>query len=165
MVNTGGQPDKLMLQPLDLPPKVRQRLGHAGLDGVIHFSGVGRADLLERPLLALLASFDCSEQMVSQAIDLTPGWIEAGKVVISGFHSRLEKQVMNSFLRRRSPVVKVLDRGLSCYRPRPNEAEALAQGRMLIITAFTAKSATPSRESRRRRNLQVLALAAERYLP
>ena len=39
-----------------------------------------------------------------------PEWVKAGRVIVSGFHSPLEQQVLHSVLRRTGRVVKVLAR-------------------------------------------------------
>ena len=89
----------------------------------------------------------------------------AKNVVISGFHSPLEQQVLRSVLRRKGHVVKVLARGMTDYRPQPEEREPLAVGRMLVITACPPEVRRTTRETALARNELVLALAAEIVAP
>jgi predicted Rossmann fold nucleotide-binding protein DprA/Smf involved in DNA uptake len=127
------------------------------------FTGVGAADLLERPLVGLVVGSDYSREMLVKTIDQLEDWKEAGKVVVTGLHTRLEKQVLSSLLRRRSPVVKVLARGMTHYRPRPNEALALEQGRMLVITVLAPGFAFATNTARSLGQRLITSLAPELY--
>jgi len=95
--------------------------------------------------------------------------VKAGRVIISGFHSPLEQQVLRSLLRRNGRVVKVLARGLGGksaeYRPLPEEHAPLAAGRMLVITACPPEVRRTTRETALARNRLVLALATEATAP
>ena len=91
--------------------------------------------------------------------------IKAGRVIVSGFHSPLEQQVLRSVLRRKGRVVKVLARGMTDYRPTAEEREPLAAGRMLVITACPPEVRRITRETALARNRLVLALASEIIAP
>lgn len=95
-----------------------------------------------------------------------PQWVKAGKIMVSGFHSPLEQQVLRSLLRHQGRAVKVLARSFSgqCadYRPPPEEREPLTSGHLLVISAFAP---TVHRATALQRNRLVLALAIERVIP
>ncbi|HQA27098.1 MAG TPA: hypothetical protein PK893_13235, partial [Candidatus Competibacteraceae bacterium] len=85
--------------------------------------------------------------------------------IVSGFHSPLEQQVLRSVLRRKGRVVKVLARGMTEYRPRPEEREPLAAGQMLVITACGPEVRRTTRATALARNKLVLALSADMIIP
>lgn len=128
-------------------------------------AGIGNAALLDEPLLGLIASRECPGHVLLETLDRVPEWVKAGRVIVSGFHSPLEQQVLRSVLRRKGHVVKVLARGMTDYRPQPEEREPLAVGRMLVITACPPEVRRTTRETALARNELVLALAAEIVAP
>jgi predicted Rossmann fold nucleotide-binding protein DprA/Smf involved in DNA uptake len=127
--------------------------------------GVGETALLAEPLLGLIASRECPGHVLLETLDCVPEWVKAGRVIVSGFHSPLEQQVLHSALRRKGRVVKVLARGMTDYRPTVEEREPLAVGRMLIITACPPEVRRTIRETALERNRLVIALASELVVP
>ena len=79
--------------------------------------GVGEPALLTEPLLGVIASRECPGNVLLDTLEQVPQWVQAGRVILSGFHSPLEQQVLRSVLRRQGRVVKVLARGMTDYRP------------------------------------------------
>lgn len=147
---------------ISLPPLCTQRIGTELANRII---GVGEAVLLAEPLLGLIASRECPGHVLLETLDRVPEWVKAGRVVISGFHSPLEQQVLRSVLRRKGRVVKVLARGMTDYRPTAEEREPLAVGRMLVITACRPEMRRTTRETSLARNRLVLVLASEIFAP
>lgn len=146
-----------------LPSDCHQRIGP---DLAARILGVGESSLLAEPLLGLIASRECPGHVLLETLDRVPEWVKAGRVIVSGFHSPLEQQVLRSVLRRKAGrVVKVLARGLSDYRPSSDEREPLATGRMLVITACPPDVRRTTRETALARNRLVLALASEVVVP
>ena len=152
--------------PLLLPVTLRDRLG---IDAPEPLAGVGNVALLNEPLLGLIASRECPGHILLETLERVPEWVKAGKIMVSGFHSPLEQQVLRSLLRRQGRAVKVLARGFSgqCadYRPTPEEREPLNNGRLLIISAFAPAVHRTTRASALQRNRLVLALAIEQIIP
>lgn len=109
--------------------------------------------------------FDNIDQTLLPALRDTleefPTWVRAGRVILSGFHSPLEQQV----LRRHGRVVKVLARGLTNYHPPELEMEPLEQGRMLVLSLFSEQIQRTTRETSLARNRLVLALASDLVIP
>lgn len=127
--------------------------------------GVGETALLAESLLGLIASRECPGHVLLETLDRVPEWVKAGRVIVSGFHSPLEQQVLRSVLRRKGRVVKVLARGMTDYRPTADEREPLTTGRMLVITACPPEVRRTTRETALARNRWVLALASEIIVP
>ncbi|MDP2783500.1 MAG: DNA-processing protein DprA [Sulfurimicrobium sp.] len=148
--------------PVFLPAILRDRLG---ADAPEQLASVGNVALLDEPLLGLISSRECPGHVLLETLDLVPEWAKAGRVIISGFHSPLEQQVLRSAQRRDGRVVKVLARGMTDYRPTPEEREPLTSGRMLVVTAFAPIVTHTTRETALARNRLVLALATEIIVP
>ena len=147
---------------ITLPERARRYLhspGQATIDAV------GNLALLDEALLGLLASRECPGRALLETLDRVPEWINADRVILSGFHSPLEQQVLRSALRRHGRLVKVLARGLTDYRPLPEEREPLTTGRMLVLSACPPEVRRTTRDSAIARNRLVAALAAELCVP
>lgn len=102
--------------PVILAATLRDRLD---LDAPEQLAGVGNVALLVEPLLGLISSRECPGHVLLETLDRVPEWVKAGRVIVSGFHSPLEQQVLRSLLRRNGRAVKVLARGMTNYRPTP----------------------------------------------
>lgn len=148
--------------PVPLPPHCAQRVGAEIATRIV---GAGETALLAEPLLGLIASRECPGHVLLETLDRVPEWVKAGRIIVSGFHSPLEQQVLRSVLRRKGRVVKVLARGMTDYRPTAEEREPLAAGRMLVITAFPSQVRRTTREDALVRNRLVWALASEHCVP
>ena len=152
--------------PIALPANCAQRVGAELATRIV---GVGETALLDEPLLGLIASRECPGHVLLETLDRVPEWVRAGRVIVSGFHSPLEQQVLRSLLRRNGRAVKVLARGFggqsADYRPSPEEREPLASGRMLVLSAFAPSVTRITRATALTRNRLVLALATEIVAP
>lgn len=148
--------------PVTLPPFCAQCVGPEIAARIV---GAGETALLAEPLLGLIASRECPGHVLLETLDRVPEWVKAGRVIVSGFHSPLEQQVLRSVLRRKGRVVKVLARGMTEYRPAPDEREPLTAGRMLVITACPPEVRRTTRETALARNRLVLELATEIVVP
>jgi len=133
--------------------------------GQVTIDAVGNLALLDEPLLGLLASRECPGQVLLETLDRVPEWVKADRVIVSGFHSPLEQQVLRSALRRHGRVVKVLARSLTDYRPLPEEREPLTTGRMLVLSACPPEVRRTTRDSAIARNRLVIALATDIVVP
>jgi predicted Rossmann fold nucleotide-binding protein DprA/Smf involved in DNA uptake len=148
--------------PIRLQPPLAERIAPELAALLV---GVGNADLLAEPLLGLIASRECPGRALIETLDRVPQWVKTGRVVVSGFHSPLEQQVLRSLLRREGSAVKVLARGMTDYRPRDEEREPLAAGRLLVLSASPPSDTRITRASALARNRLVLALAFEVCTP
>ena len=147
---------------LSLPTTLHNRLGAAA---PAQWTGVGNPALLDERLLGLLASRECPGHVLLETLDLVPTWVKSGRVIVSGFHSPLEQQVLRSLLRRKGRAVKVLARGMRDYRPTLEELEPLTSDRMLVLTACPPVVRRTTRATALARNRLLLALTAEIFAP
>ena len=150
--------------PILLPPHLTPRIA---TDLATRFIGIGNPALLAEPLLAFIASRQCPGHVFIETLERVPHWAKAGRVLVSGFHSPLEQQVLRSLLRRQGRAVKVLARHLPPgrdYRPAALEREPLTQGRLLILSASPATENRTTRASALARNGLVITLSDEHYV-
>lgn len=118
----------------------------------------GNIELLQLPKTAFLSSRNISPPSVMACYDWATQQRSAGRCVISGFHSSLEKDVLHFLLKGTQPVILVLGRAL--YRNLPEElVKPLNEGRLLIVSVVS----TPrqSEETTLRRNQYIIENADE----
>lgn len=151
---------------ITLPFDFLQRIGPALAGKIV---GVGEVSLLGAPLLGMIGSRECPGQVLLETLEHVPKWVKAGRVIVSGFHSPLEQQVLRSVLRRKGRVVKVLARGLdperSVLRLTPEEGLALRESKLLVISPFGSDVTRTTRVTSLQRNQFVLALSDKTVVP
>ncbi len=149
-----------------LPSHCAQRVSP---EFVAEIRGTGNTALLSEPLLGLIGSRECPGQVLLETLEHVPQWVKAGRVIVSGFHSPLEQQVLRSVLRRKGRVVKVLARGLdpdrSSLRLTPEEGLALRESRLLVISPFGSDVTRTTRVTSLQRNRFVLSLSEMTVVP
>lgn len=119
---------------------------------------LGSKDLLKLPKTAFLASNTISSETVLRCYDWATEMRNQGKCVISGFSSKLEKDVLHFLLKGNQPIVMVLARQM--YKVIPADLkETLEQNRLLIIS--TSQAVRQSRETALARNRYVCEIADE----
>lgn len=118
----------------------------------------GNIELLRLPKTAFLSSRKISSVAVLKCYDWATQQRSAGRCVISGFHSQIEKDVLHFLLKGTQPVILVLGRTL--YKNLPDELiKPLEEERLLIVSVVS----TPrqSEETAQRRNRYILDNADE----
>ena len=94
---------------------------------------LGNKELLKLKKTAFLASNTIPLDMVLRCYDWASGKHEEGECVISGFSSKLERDVLHFLIKSKCPVILVLARRL--YSNTPEELrEPIEQGRLLLIS-------------------------------
>ena len=139
------------------PSQIRQRLSRSSLPPL---SALGNLDLLALPKTALFCSARCPGRAILPAYDQAVHWRDAGRCVISGFHSPVEKECLQIMLRGSQPIIICPARALPQRVP-PDWKKPLDAGRLLILSAFTATARRVTAELAARRNELVAALADE----
>ncbi len=120
----------------------------------------GNKDLLDRELVAFLASRKATPHDAQLAREWAESICQTDKVVISGFHSPLEKEILNILLENHRPVIIALGRALYKKVP-PHLQSAFDEGRLLFVS-FRGYS-SHSCNSAQQRNWGIAALADEIY--
>lgn len=151
----------LSAQDAKYPARLRDRLG-AVSPGVLQL--LGEPALLDLPMTALCSSVHCPGLAINAAYDQAAKWRDAGRCVISGFHSPMEKECLRILLCGPQPLIICPARSLENLRVPREWRESLQRGRLLVVSAFgpTEKRATAGLAARR--NELVAALADEVWI-
>ena len=119
---------------------------------------LGNKDLLKLPKTAFLASNTISSETVLRCYDWATEMCRQGRCVVSGFSSKLEKDVLHFLLKGNQPIIMVLARQM--YKVVPADLkEALEENRLLIIS--TSQAVRQSRATALARNRHVCEMADE----
>lgn len=121
-------------------------------------SYLGNIDLLKQPLVA----FFCSRRYAPKAALASYDWATAqrDKVIISTFHSPLEKDVLEFLLKNKQPVIYVRTKRI--YRRVPERfKEALDENRILFVSLFPDTVERDSDATAYQTNRYILANASE----
>lgn len=86
---------------------------------------------------------------------------DEGVTVISGFHSRVEKECLRILLRGKQPIIICLARAMEKIRLPSAWCMAMEGNRLLILSPFEKRPPRPTVESARQRNELVAALSDE----
>lgn len=140
------------------PHRLMQRLG---TEAPASISVLGPYGPLSSPMTACFCSRSTPGATILKAFDQAAAWRDAGRCVISGFHSPLEQQCLDILLRGKQAIVMALARGLGKLRLPAAQRKALVDGRLTIISPFSATERRATADLARRRNRFVAALADE----
>lgn len=121
---------------------------------------LGNQELLNLPKTAFLCSRKVPATVVLQCYDWAIAQRQAGHCVISGFHSKLEKDVFHYLAKGTQPVIMALHRGLKTKWDAAI-TNMLNEGRLLIITPFDETVKRGTKETAYLRNHLMLQLADE----
>jgi predicted Rossmann fold nucleotide-binding protein DprA/Smf involved in DNA uptake len=124
------------------------------------FHTLGNTDLLQHHKVAFLCSRKCPTEVVLKSFDWAIKQREKDTCVISGFHSRIEKDVLHYLLKGTQPIILVLARGMMKKWPAAIKT-ALDASRLLIITRYSDSVTHASEETCYQRNRLMLELADE----
>jgi len=120
---------------------------------------LGDVAIAELPKTAFLCSRAYPAGAVLRIYDWAKAARERGECVISGFHSALERDVLEILLGGEQPVILAAARVLP-KRHAPAVRRALRDGRLLMVSALPASAARITSATARRRNQFMLAVAA-----
>ncbi len=93
----------------------------------------GPIELLEQDIVAFFASRNSTDKARHLALKWAEEIIHTSKIVISGFHSPLEREVLDYILSRNRSVIVALGRGLYSRIPTYLKT-AFNEGRVLFIS-------------------------------
>jgi len=123
----------------------------------------GNEKLLDLHKIAFLCSRKCPAHIVLKSYDWAIEQREKGNCIISGFHSKIEKDVLRFLLKGNQPIILALARGLK-ERYSPEIKSAIDDGRLLIISPFDKSVIRPTSKSALQRNELMTELADEIFI-
>ena len=124
----------------------------------------GNRTILEAHKTAFLCSRKCPSEIVIKSLDWAVEKKNTEQCVISGFHSRIEKDVFNILLKGRQPIILVLARGMKTHWPAEIKT-ANNQERLLVISPFEKSITRTTQKTANIRNKYMLQIADEIYIP
>ena len=114
---------------------------------------------LNGDIWALFCSSRCPAQIILKAHELAQQFRELGVPTIGGYHSPVEKECLRVLLRGSQPIILCPARSIENMRLSPAWKGALAEGRLLILSAFDSKHRRSTAALASQRNAFVAALA------
>jgi|GEM_PF-646618 len=138
------------------------RLAPCDLSGL---AAVGSHQLLQSERTALFCSAQTSGDSILRAHDTVRYLRDTERTVISGFHSPIEKECLKILLRGKQPIIICPARAIENMRIAKECRPAFDAGRILYLSPFTEKPRRVTRESAKRRNDLVAALADAAFIP
>jgi len=124
---------------------------------------IGNMELLKLPKTAFLCSRQVPADVVLKCYDWAIAQREAGRCIISGFHSQIEKDVLHYLLKGNQPIILALARRLK-KRLEPELQEALDKNRLLLISPFGEHVKRVTIETANQRNRFMAELADEIFV-
>jgi predicted Rossmann fold nucleotide-binding protein DprA/Smf involved in DNA uptake len=121
---------------------------------------IGTTDTLAAHKVGLFCSVRCPGDAILGAYDAARKLRDEGVTVVSGFHSPVEKECLRILLRGKQPIIICLARSLGRLRLPAEWRQALALGRLLLVSRFE-KARRADKNAARRRNELVAALSDE----
>ena len=125
------------------------------------FHFLGDVQILRQPKTAFFCSAKCPGEVILRAHDAATRWRDEDRVVVSGFHSPVERECLRILLRGAQPVVVCPARTLLRFRPPAEWRDAVKQGRMLVVSPFPVQARRTSARLAALRNEFVASLADE----
>lgn len=119
---------------------------------------LGNEDILNHHTAAFLCSRKIPASTVLKCYDWAIAQREAGRCIIGGFHSQIEKDVLHYLLKGQQPIILALARGLK-ERIEPELMKPLEEGRLLIISPFDKDIKRVTKETAFIRNKLMIEMA------
>lgn len=122
---------------------------------------LGNTSLLDRKKIGYFASSKIASLSVLPTLDWAAEVAQREDVtIVSGFHSKMEREVLDFFLRGKCGIICVLAR--SIYKKIPEKYhEAYNAGRVLFIAPFKTSATMTSRHLCQQRNEYVASISDE----
>jgi hypothetical protein len=112
---------------------------------------LGNHGIWDAPKTAVFCSGRCPGLRILEAQELAHRWRAEGRVIISGFHTPVEKEILRILLAGTQPIILCPARGLPRRLP-PELSRALAAGRLLLATPCDASVSRADRRTCELRN-------------
>jgi hypothetical protein len=127
----------------------------SNVDSSLVFPGKGRIAWVGE---GISQNSRCGDAILA-AYDKAAAWRDAGRCIISGFHSPIEKECLRILLRGVQPVIVCLARSLENLRVPAAWKAAMETQRLLILSGFSSEHHRVTADLAARRNEIAAALA------
>ena len=124
----------------------------------------GDASLLDRPLTAFFCSNKCPGDLILRAYDLAQAWRDKGEAIIGGFHTPVEKDVLDILMKGEQPIVICPARGIGRMRLPKEWKAGIDAKRLLILSPFKDNENRVTAKLAEERNRFVAAIADRLFI-
>lgn len=125
----------------------------------------GQRSILSSAKVVIFCSAETPGDTILRSHDAARYLRDSGCVVISGFHSPIEKECLKILLRGKQPIIICPARAIENMSIPRECRPAFDAGRILFLSTFKDKPRRATRESAKRRNELVAALADAAFIP
>ena len=137
-----------------------QRVAKKDVMNQINFSYMGNVDIWNLPKTAFLCSDKYSASSVLKSYDWAVEMKKQGRCVISGFQSKIEKDVFEILLKGNQPIIWALSRSIYA-KPPTKYTSHIEASRLLIISQFQKSETIPHSNRAFERNQYIINHADE----
>lgn len=120
----------------------------------------GKTELLKQYKTAFLCSRKIPASAVLKCYDWAIQQRDAGHCVVSGFHSKLEKDVLHFLMKGTQPIIVMLARGIK-QNIEPEFKKETDKGRLLLVSPFETSVKRVTEETAYIRNKAMIEMADE----
>jgi predicted Rossmann fold nucleotide-binding protein DprA/Smf involved in DNA uptake len=125
---------------------------------------LGNKDILKNYKIGFLCSRRVPPDIILKTYDWAIEQRGKGICIISGFHSKIEKDVFHFLLKGSQPIILVLARGMKKRWEKEIFSE-ICKNRLLIVTPFSNKIIRPTIKTTIERNKLIKKMADDLYIP
>jgi predicted Rossmann fold nucleotide-binding protein DprA/Smf involved in DNA uptake len=126
---------------------------------------MGTVPLLNRRTLGLVCSQRCPGSVILKTYDFARLVRGSGLIIVSGFHSPIERDCLPILLRGSDPIIIVQARRLSTVRLPKVWQLAIDAGRLLLLSPFGGNHKRVTTELATERNRFVVSISDEVLIP
>lgn len=118
---------------------------------------LGNKELLGCPKTAFLCSRNVSSVTVLRCYDWATEMSKENQVIVSGFQSKIEKDVLHFLLKNHQPVIIVIARQM--YKQLPEEWQSPMDNGKLLVVSVAPKAIRTSTNTAYNRNRYITSIA------
>jgi predicted Rossmann fold nucleotide-binding protein DprA/Smf involved in DNA uptake len=125
---------------------------------------IGNKDILNNYKIGFLCSRKVPANIILKTYDWAIEQRDKGVCVVSGFHSKIEKDVFDILTKGNQPIIIVLARGMM-KRFDKKLLQMLDENRLLIISPFGSKVTRPTIQTAIKRNELIAEISDKIFIP
>ncbi len=118
---------------------------------------LGNKELLNYPKTAFLCSREVSSAAVLRSYDWATEMRIEKRVIVSGFQSKIEKDVLHFLLKGHQPIIIVIARQM--YKQLPDEWQSPMNNGLLLVISVAPKAIRTSAKTAYDRNCYIASIA------
>lgn len=125
---------------------------------------LGNKDILNNYKIGFLCSRKVPANIILKTYDWAIEQRDKGVCIVSGFHSKIEKDVFDILAKGTQPIILVLARGM-LKRWDKKIIKLVDNGRLLIISPFESKVTRPTNQTSIKRNELIAEISDKVFIP